>query len=365
NLQTYRHTDHVEFESSTVVNEFVNFWRQSGGAQRMGYLYGRYEPYDAVPLGIKAVVMALYEPPQTNEKASLRVDPEAAAYTMAIVDRVAGYLGLQRVGWIFTDLEDDSTNQGTVLYKRHADTFFLSSLEAMTAADYQTSYPNACKDAENGYFGSKFVTVCVSGGDTNHVGLEAYQVSDQAMALYRDECLRPSRKMGRGRIVESTSEQYVPDVFYSHKNEYGVEETVAAKPSLPLDYLLVNVSVGSPQVPTPMFTAAEGNSFMREHREAVGDSQTLKALSAHLRNAPSFLTAVSDFHLLCYLATSPVFGIGDKIKELCEAVKDKNVALTNEWRSLNEWKTVEMMMDEPGKHWRIRSCTEYAVHSRY
>eukprot|EP01134_Creolimax_fragrantissima_P001646 CFRG1646T1 len=347
--QVYRHTDHIEFESSSVVNQFVQFWRQSGGAQRFGFLYGRYEAYDGVPLGIKAVVMAVYEPKQRSDKANIRVEAKENNATQDTVDKVAGYLGLQRVGWIFTDLEDDGTNQGTVLYKRHADTFFLSSLEAMTAADYQTQYPNICRDAENGRFGSKFVSVSVSGSDSNHVGLEAYQVSDQAMALYRDNCLRPSRRMGRGRIAESTATQYVPDVFHSHKNEYGAEETLAAKPTFPLDYLLVNVSVGSPQVPDPMFTTTEGvESFPLDNRSAVGEVQSVKTLAAHMRRSPTFLSAVSNFHLLCYLACSPVFGLGDKIKGLCEAVKDKNVALADQWRSLPEWKTVEMMMEEPG-----------------
>ena len=44
------------------------------------------------------------------------------------------------------------------------------------AADFQMSHPNICSQASTGTFGSKFVTVCVSGNESNHPGTEGYQV---------------------------------------------------------------------------------------------------------------------------------------------------------------------------------------------
>lgn len=55
----------------------------------------------------------------------------------------------------------------------------------------------------------------LAGGPDNQVHFEGYQVSNQCMALVRDECLLPCKDAPElGYVKESSSEQYVPDVFY-------------------------------------------------------------------------------------------------------------------------------------------------------
>lgn len=57
--------------------------------------------------------------------------------------------------------------------------------------------------------------VSLAGGPDNQVHFEGYQVSNQCMALVRDECLLPCKDAPElGYVKESSSEQYVPDVFY-------------------------------------------------------------------------------------------------------------------------------------------------------
>eukprot|EP00124_Ichthyophonus_hoferi_P003546 Ihof_evm7s312 gene=Ihof_evmTU7s312 len=343
NRQAYRHVDYVEFESPVIVEQFLSYWRSSGGCQRIGMLYGRYEMHKEVPLGIKAVVSAIYEPPQWSNQVALQLldDPNSA-----IVDRVAAMMGLTQVGWVFTDLEDDGTNTGKVMYKRHKDTYFLTSYEVLLAAELQISHPNPTKLAANGRFGSKYVTIAISGTSTNEVGISAYQVSNQAMALVRDDCLRSSKKNNMMRAKKSSNQQYIPDIFYTYKNEYNTDVTATASPDFPLEYLIVNVASGSPQAPSPLFHSAlpGTQSFAIENRSAIGEVQAFSDLSSHLAKAPTFLAAMSDFHLLLFLSTNTEFDLGNDLAGLCQALATQDSGLANLWRQQPGWQHVEMLM---------------------
>ncbi|XP_075025489.1 nuclear protein localization protein 4 homolog isoform X3 [Calonectris borealis] len=324
NRQKYRHVDNIMFENHTIADRFLDFWRKTGN-QHLGYLYGRYTEHKDIPLGIRAEVAAIYEPPQIGTQNSLEIleDPKAE-----VVDEIAAKLGLRKVGWIFTDLVSEDTRKGTVRYSRNKDTYYLSAEECITAGNFQNQQPNICRLSPDGHFGSKFVTVVATGGPDNQVHFEGYQVSNQCMALVRDECLLPCRDAPElGYAKESSSEQYVPDVFYKDIDKFGNEITQLARP-LPVEYLIID-------------------DF---HSLATYLSQNTSSV---------FLDMISDFHLLLFLVTNEVMPLRDSISLLLEAVRTKNEELAQTWKKSEQWATIEQLCSTVGV--QISGLQEYGA----
>ena len=86
---------------------------------------------------------------------------------------------------------------------RGGDTHFLSAQEIITAAAYQNLFPNKCKHTDEGVFGSKFVTICVSGNKDNEVHMEGYQVACELVPVFSVTALilglKPVHGLGQGR----------------------------------------------------------------------------------------------------------------------------------------------------------------------
>ncbi|MBW0466376.1 hypothetical protein O181_006091 [Austropuccinia psidii MF-1] len=278
-LQSFRMVDHVEFITPSLIENLLVFWRKTG-CQRFGYLLGKHERYDQVPLGVKAVVEAIHEPPQQGEIDGVQIGlPWEEEKKM---EELASLCGLQVVGMIYTDLTPDLTSEeakatGKVLFKRHAQSFFLSSLETIFAAHQQAARPNPSRFSASGQFSSKFVTCVITGNQEGGIDVSAYQASDQAVAMVKADMIEASVEPGTVRLKEearleaqsTATPRYIPDVFYRYKNKYGIDVKENAKPCFPVDYLLVSLTHGFPATSSPLFCSP--SPFAIENRPGLHD----------------------------------------------------------------------------------------------
>lgn len=332
--QTFRMVDHVEFADHNILNEFIDAWRQTG-MQRYGVFFGRYEAYDKVPLGIKAVVEAIYEPPQASELDGITLLPWKDEEK---VNSVAESLGLCQVGIVFTDLTDAKQSNGTVLCKRHKDSFFLSCIEVLMAARTQALHPNVSKHSESGFFSSKFVTCVITGNKVGEIEPRAYQVSTSAEALVKADDIGASTHPNMVCVKSSVGIRYVPEVFYSKINEYGLEVKENAKPAFPVDFLLVTLLDSFPMDPKPMFK----QKFPIENRDYMGTLQNMKILKTFVFGS-EFKEALHDFHLLIFLLKTEVLS-NDETQVLLRFIKNKKEEDFQLLVNSNGWVTLMTIM---------------------
>eukprot|EP01121_Diplochlamys_sp_Union-15-3_P000295 TRINITY_DN10282_c0_g1_i1.p1 TRINITY_DN10282_c0_g1~~TRINITY_DN10282_c0_g1_i1.p1 ORF type:complete len:453 (+),score=64.98 TRINITY_DN10282_c0_g1_i1:509-1867(+) len=295
--QSYRHVDYIEFENPQIIDNFLAHWRSTGN-QRVGFLIGKYEIDKRIPLGIRAVVTAIYEPPQSvHPKDPFKVigwdkDPDEAH-----VDKLAAKLGLQRVGFIWTSI---LVNEAKKILPNRDENHPLKAGECETMAKLQNKYPNPWAKSLSGKFGSKFVSVLISGTKEGNIELQGYQMSNQCCWLVKDEAIKPSLKEESSfRARKSTPDTLYPDILYTDKNEYGFDVQFKADPTFPVLFFILSLGHGFPKKVQPTF---KSQNFPIENRDKSSQSLNRVASTLQNRHGEDFFNALSDFHLLLYLS---------------------------------------------------------------
>ena len=117
---------------------------------------------------------------------------------------------------IYTDLTPEAEDKTKIQYKRHAQSFFFSSLELIFAAEMQILYPTASKSSPTGLFSSRFVTCVLTGDKSGGAEALAFQATEQGVAMVQADMIEASVDPGTVRVKKSDNEtRYVPDVFYT------------------------------------------------------------------------------------------------------------------------------------------------------
>lgn len=269
NRQEYRHVDFASFMNYKEMANLIHYWMENIN-QRIAHVYGYYAEDPVYNKGVRAVIEALYEPPQENHlNNSLIMDDAFEVH----VEMIASALGLERVGWLFTTYERD---------------VFLTSQEVIQAAKYQEMFKIR---HPIGIDVSKQITIVLrcDAANNNQVTPEVYMVSDECQSLVRDQLIEEPDNPKTLKIKQAKDHSFTTKFFYQGKTVEEIE----------LDFFIVNVAHGQPK--NTVHNVLDNTDFPVANRE---NSQTLENLRKYL-NARSHLKSYekyANFHLLLFLA---------------------------------------------------------------
>jgi nuclear protein localization family protein 4 len=279
----------VSLDTASVSNFQAYLQRFQFARKRFAFLYGKYQETEDGEK--KTIVEAIYEPPQEP-------DPDAAEGFEQLddpleekVEEIAKLLGLQKVGWIFGHQPRESG-------------YVLSAAEVIMAAELQL-------EAAGGVEETPFVTVKVTQGNDG-VSVEAFQVSQQCMAMVAEEAL-----------------EIGPDPGFCQVNDTftAIQEGKESK-TVNNNFFLTVVPIV--QHASETFVA----QFPRINRDlddrAPSKDEMKRQLGKSGTSGWTFIDLLSDFNLLIYL--TEFLDINADFPKICQSVVDRSVPLDDGYK---------------------------------
>ncbi|KAF7459026.1 NPL4 family protein [Cryptosporidium felis] len=296
--QVYRHVDHLEMMNLSEAMQFVEYWRSSMGMakQRVGWMYGYYREDSTYPMGIRAVMEAIYEPPQSKSFESGKLVLENDPF-MPSVNAIARSLGLECLGLVFTHGERDeilTPHEIVAIGKLQLNNMNMSHYTGYPVSSFVTCTIAPCKSIE--------------GGDPIP---NAFAVSDLGLAFLRDGIIDEKgindnthvviRNGGKGELLPQILENG------STTNKFDAH------------WLIVRINESAPIQPRPFFSSSQ---FPKENRlTPQKPSDVSRFIKSRLTSLPpNSYNLLNDFHLLLYLAK--LFDEATSIS-ICDSIVNK------------------------------------------
>ena len=259
--------------------------------KRFGFLYGTFVDSED-DSGKKARVEAIYEPPQQQDPDAAEGFEQLEDPLEETVEQVAALCGLKKVGWIFGHAPRE---KGLV----------LNSAEIIMAAEFQL-------EAAGGVEETPFVTVKVSPGEDGNVSVEAFQVSQQCMAMVAEEAL-----------------EIGPNPAFCNVNETftAIQEGKASE-TVENNFFLTVVPIV--QHTSDTFVS----QFPRLNRDLDDRTPSKDELKRQLSKSGTsgwtFTDLLADFNLLIYL--SKFLDINADFPKICQSIVDRDVSLDDGYK---------------------------------
>ena len=265
--------------SSGDVNKMDAEEGKGGEAEKNAV--GNFEESGDLP---SARVEFIYEPPQSNTDTTFSLEDDPM---QEVVDKLAGNLGVQKVGWIFA-------------HPPREDNFHFAAAEIIEAAEQQLIAAEGIND-------TPFVTIKVTIDPKTDLPIaEGFQVSKQAMEMTAEGALEIHPLNPGSSKVNDTFTAYV-----EHKPTKEVDN----------DFFLINVPIAG--YDSELFIS----DFPRLNR--LGTMQSREDLKQQLQRAGkqgwTFQALLADFQLLLFLGQ--FLDHTHDLPMICKSIVDKNIPL--------------------------------------